>query len=45
MIVFVHENHDKWPNVTPVHAYNLGFSQSLSKNGTEDLVAGNYFRF
>ena len=27
MIVFVHENHDKWPNVTLVQHFCSGFDQ------------------
>ena len=28
MIVLVHENHDKWPNVTPVQHVCSGFDQA-----------------
>ena len=28
MIVLVHENYDKWPNVTPVQHFYSGFDQS-----------------
>ena len=28
MVVLVHENHDKWPNVTAVHHFNKGFDYS-----------------
>ena len=28
MIVLVHENHDKWPNVTPVQHFCSGFDHA-----------------
>ena len=28
MIVLVHENHDKWPNVTPVQHFCNGFDHA-----------------
>ena len=28
MVVLVHENHDKWPNVTGVHHFSSGFDYS-----------------
>ena len=28
MIVFVHEHHDEWPNITPVNDFLMGFSHA-----------------
>ena len=39
MIVLVHENHDKWPNVTPVQDFCRGFDHA---NLVSSFLGSNY---